>query len=153
MESRTGRGWSIHVADNQLELDSLHPYYGYTFIVAAVTIGYGPYSEVYTFMTDEDVPTGSPQDITVDSITSTSLELTWNPPPFEETNGLIRYYAVKVFEVETGKIFALASNVTNISIGNLHPYYIYVCSIAAYTSGIGPYSDEVTVQLAEEGTL
>ena len=151
-ESRTGRGWSITVSDTQIELDFLHPYYTYTFTVAAVTIGHGSYSDTYMFVTDEDVPTGYPQDITIIDVTSTTLTLTWHPPLFEETNGLIRYYVVKVFEVETGLTSILTSNVTSIHTRNLHPYYRYVCNVAAYTIGIGPYSDGVTVQLAEEGS-
>lgn len=35
-------------------VDALHPFYLYNFVIAAVTIGPGPYSDIYSLMTLED---------------------------------------------------------------------------------------------------
>lgn len=40
-----------------------------------------------------------------------------------------------------------------ISFDNLHPYYTYQCTVAAYTVGVGPYTLPITVQLDPEGKL
>ena len=40
--------------DTELEFDVAHPYYTYTFAVAAETIGTGPYGEELTITTPED---------------------------------------------------------------------------------------------------
>lgn len=150
-ERHTGREWTFFVVDDNINVGNLHPYYFYDFIVAAHTIGLGPYSDVHTVLTDEDIPSSPPQEVTATTITPTALTLTWNPPLFEKRNGRVRYYHLQILEMETGKIRELTANTTNINIFDLHPYYTYQCSIAAFTVNLGPYSDVITIQLPEEG--
>ena len=38
-------------------------------------------------------------------------------------------------------------------IGSLHPYYHYECKVAAYTTGLGPYSDSISLLTDEEGII
>ncbi len=39
-----------------------------------------------------------------------------------------------------------------ITVQNLHPYYQYMCVVAAYTSvGVGPFSPALTQRTAEDG--
>ena len=151
MERHTGRDWIFFAIDPDITIGSLHPYYLYDFIVTAYTIDRGPYSNVVTVLTDESVPIAPPQEITADEVMSTYLTLTWNAPPFEETNGVIRYYRIRITEVETGTTFFVTSNVTEITVPDLHPYYTYECNIAAFTVELGPYSNAITIQLLEEG--
>ena len=150
-ERHSGREWNFFALDTHVNIGSLHPYYLYDFTVAAYTIGLGQFSDVYTVLTDEDIPTGPPQEVTALNVTSTTLTLTWTPPLLEDANGMVRYYRIQIVEVETGKVFDLTSNVTYIYAYELHPYYTYECSIAAFTINLGPYSNVITVQLAEEG--
>ena len=82
---------------------------------------------------------------------SESLSLSWNPPVFEDINGIIRRYMISVTEVETGRVFTQHSNTTQATLINLHPFYTYACAIAAETVGLGPYTINLVVQLAEEG--
>ena len=119
--------------------------------MTAYTIDRGPYSSVVTVLTDESVPIATPQEVTASEVTSAYLTLTWNPPPFEETNGIIRYYMVRVSEIETGTSFFVTSNDTEITVPDLHPYFTYECNIAAFTIDLGPYSNAITIQLLEEG--
>ena len=84
-------------------------------------------------------------------ITHDSLSLNWQAPPFEETHGVIRNYVIAVHEVETGRNFTETSNVTQVTLSNLHPFYTYNCSIAAVTVGTGPFSEYISIRLPEAG--
>lgn len=99
------------------------------------------------------VPSASPSTLSTTSVTSESFTLMWQPPPFEETNGIIRNYVIRVTEVNTGQTFTETSNTTQVILVGLHPFYIYECQVAAETVGLGPYSTQITVQLDEEGNV
>ena len=58
---------------------------------------------------------------------------------------------IAIHEVETGRNFTESSNTTQVTLEPLHPYYTYMCSIAAETVGRGPFSLHVTEQLPEAG--
>ena len=144
--------------DTQLVFDVAHPFYTYTFAVAAETIGTGPFGEEVTIVTPEDgkcqlylyvgllscsfaaVPTGVPQFLVAEAVSSSSIRITWAPPPEEQQNGVIRSYYINVTEVPTGSVREMvAHGDESIEIVNqLHPYYLYTCAVAAYTVGLGP---------------
>ena len=84
-------------------------------------------------------------------VTATSLTLTWQPPSFENSNGIIRQYVIQVEEVNTERMLIATSNTTDITVEDLHPFYVYSCRIAAETIQVGPYSSPITVQLNEDG--
>ena len=86
-------------------------------------------------------------------MTATSLTLIWQPPSFESRNGVIQQYIIEVLEVNSGRILTTTSNTTDITVGNLHPFYSYTCRVAAETIQVGPYSPPITVQLDEDGML
>ena len=96
-------------------------------------------------------PTAPPEQLST-IISSRSLTLMWRPPPFEETNGVIQYYALSITELESGQVLTMTSMSAVAVINDLHPYYTYEFTVAAYTVGPGPYSSSVTIQLHEEGT-
>jgi len=53
--------------------------------------------------------------------------------------------------LDTGRVLSMTSSNTSASRQDLHPFYNYSCSVAAYTIvGIGP-SVEITVQMPEDG--
>ena len=56
-----------------------------------------------------------------------------------------------ITEVETGTITTLFTEATNLTVNSLHPYYTYSCIVAAETTGLGPYSHPVDIQLPETG--
>ena len=58
---------------------------------------------------------------------------------------------MNITEVESGRHFQNTTTTTSITIPFLHPYYNYLCSIAAYTVGIGPFSNAVRIQMPEDG--
>ena len=82
--------------------------------------------------------------------TSNSLILSWDPPLNESQNGIIRSYVIQILEDDTSTTTTHYSNNTLLTVNNLHPYYTYKCSVAAFTVGLGPYSAILTVQLDED---
>ena len=163
----------VHTSSTSYTVTNLEEYSNYSFIVAAATVaGVGPYSSTIKFTTQEDcelgrdmatlffiallcclAPSAPPQSISGDVRSSTLVVFTWSPPPSIDQNGVIRYYVVKLHEVETGIIWTFFAVDADINIGSLHPYYNYECTIAAYTIGAGPYSAAVSVQMEEAGWI
>ncbi len=152
--------------------NGLHEYTQYTLEIAAATsAGLGPFSSPVTFVTNENgkihllvclnyvhffscvVPTAPPQLVSGISRSSTFITFTWSPPPALEVNGLIRYYIVQVTERHTSRTWTFFAVDNNIHIGSLHPYYLYDCTIAAYTIDVGPYSSAITVQTDQAGKI
>ena len=100
-------------------------------------------------------PGSHPSNFTGMSVNSTSIYLTWDPPPPSQVNGIIREYRINVTEAATGQVFQYTTlpNVLEVTVGGLHPYYIYHCSVVAYTILPGPYTAVFTIQTEEDGTL
>lgn len=96
-------------------------------------------------------PGSSPQDVALSPISSTSIRVSWSPPPIELQNGEITLYRINLTEVDTGNNFTYTTQTTSLSIQFLHPYYIYKCIVSAYTVAESPYSVEVTIQTPEDG--
>ena len=94
------------------------------------------------------VPGSHPQNVTAVALTSTSIHVQWDPP--EVQNGVIDGYRVFVTEAETGDVTLETTNVTQVFIENLHPFYTYHCLIVAFTVGDGP-NVSVSVVTKEDG--
>ena len=101
------------------------------------------------------VPGGPPENFTVDVISSTQILLMWQPPATEIRNGLVRYYRISVTEVQTNTsyFYTQPSGSPALQVEFRHPYYDYVCSVAAATIGPGPYTSPLTVRTFEDGEL
>ena len=98
-------------------------------------------------------PSSAPETLSFSDITSTTLNLYWLPPLSNNHNGIIRSYIVKLRETNTNIVTIYNTTETTITIGSLHPYYIYECSVAAVTIDIGPYSSVIYVQTDEAGKI
>ena len=98
-------------------------------------------------------PSGPPLNSTAvtSTITSTGFSLQWSEPAIDEQNGIIKYYVIRVTELETGNTFENTSNSTSFSYFSLHPYYTYQCKVAAYTVGLGPFTNVISVTTLEDG--
>jgi len=86
-------------------------------------------------------------------MSSTSIRLTWNPPPRATTNGIITEYRINITEHNTTREYAFLSYATGFSVPGLHPNYIYECSISAVTVAEGPYSTSIVIQTPEDGMV
>ena len=86
------------------------------------------------------MPTGVPLSVEAVAVSSSSIRITWNPPLPEQQNGVIGSYYINVTELPTGIVLEIvAHGDESIEIVNLlHPYYVYECTIAAFTVGLGP---------------
>lgn len=97
------------------------------------------------------VPTGAPTSLVAVQATTNSLTLSWDPPPFDQQNGLIRYYIINITDVTNGSSFEMTTNTTRTTIFNLRPFFTYNCSVAAFTVDKGPISTHVVVTLPQAG--
>ena len=97
-------------------------------------------------------PSGGPANLTEVDVNSTHIHLSWDPPSEEDHRGVIRGYNINVTELETQTVFYSETNITEIIIGPLHPYYVYICMIAAVTIDQGPHTS-ITVITDEAGEL
>ena len=97
------------------------------------------------------VPTGPPAGVTASSTDSTSVMITWQPPILEQQNGIITSYHISIIEVETEQEWSFVTDPVNTAyiVSDLHPFYYYNCSIAAYTNGFGPSAHYVTQTLPD----
>ena len=100
------------------------------------------------------VPANSPQNVIAMSLSSTTINITWEEVPPIDRNGMIITYEVHYEPLETfGQLSPVdIINATNLSVilEGLHPFVSYNISVRAYTSvGSGPYSD-VVVEITQE---
>ena len=98
-------------------------------------------------------PTLAPEGVVMTAIDSRTLLVSWVPPPFEHQNGIIREYRVIITERETGMAYHLTTAATSLTVPSLHPFYTYICTVAAFTIAEGPYSLEVNITMPEDGTF
>ncbi len=80
----------------------------------------------------------------------------WTAPASEHINGVIHHYEAVLTEMDssrspTGVKYSLNASSTIASFLNLHPYYYYQCSVAAYTVALGPTSESILARLEEDG--
>lgn len=88
------------------------------------------------------VPSGPPRNVEIDSTTSTSFTLTWDPPL--EPNGIILGYHVRYSECDKSNKTNICDNITESkhTIEGLHPYRCYGMHVACESNGgLGAYSD------------
>ncbi|XP_046968895.1 tyrosine-protein phosphatase Lar isoform X1 [Vanessa cardui] len=156
----SGRGDSeatvVKLNQTSFVLDELRRWTEYRiWVLAGTSVGDGPASYPVTVRTHEDVP-GEPQEVKVTAINSTSIHVTWKPPPEKEKNGIIRGYHVHVQEVrEEGKgllndpmRFNVMDDTTlELNVSGLQPDTRYSVQVAALTrKGDGDRSAPVSVK-------
>ena len=97
------------------------------------------------------VPTSPPINPVGIAESSRSITFSWDPPPPNEQNGIIREYRVNITEVNTGRILQFISTITSLTVTTLHPFYTYEWIVSAHTVGTGPHTDVSTVSTPEDG--
>ena len=97
-------------------------------------------------------PSSPPQNLVLDQVTATSVELSWEPPLPNTHNGVIGSYTVRVVETGSNLVVQIHQDVTSTSITltGLHPAYDYSVSVAALTVALSPFSS-ITVTTLEAG--
>ncbi len=97
-------------------------------------------------------PSSPPQNVVLSPVSSTSIGLSWSPPPANSQNGIITEYRITITEVISGRVITLTSITTSITALGLHPFYTYECIVNAFTVGAGPYTSVIQITTPEDGT-
>ncbi|KAK9880038.1 hypothetical protein WA026_008552 [Henosepilachna vigintioctopunctata] len=127
-------------------------------IVAENDIGSSEPSDVVTIITAEEVPSGSPTNIKIDTSDQHSLIVYWKPPLRDEWNGDILGYYVgyrlasseKPYIFETVEFTREEGKEHHLKISNLKTYTQYSVVVQAFNKvGAGPLSDDVKAYTAE----
>lgn len=86
---------------------------------------------------------------------SNGLRINWVSLPSSDWNGDRQGFRITILESESGQTTNLLlrnSAATSFRVLSLHPFYTYHCRVAAFNSaGTGPYSDNVTLTLPQDG--
>lgn len=99
------------------------------------------------------VPTAPPANLTVTAVTSRTVNLSWDPPPYAGQNGVIQQYVLTVNRSDTNFFTELTTASTQLTVEHIFPFRVYLFAVAAKTIQLGPFSDEVSVLLLEDGKV
>ena len=99
------------------------------------------------------VPSNAPQNVTIVLLSATSAEIHWDPPPFEDQNGIIQFYTLFITEVDTSRVIEqLRTENASAILQQFRPFHVYQFVIAANTiAGLGPFSNPSLFQMPESG--
>uniref|UniRef100_A0A663NB43 Sidekick cell adhesion molecule 1 n=1 Tax=Athene cunicularia TaxID=194338 RepID=A0A663NB43_ATHCN len=128
------------------ELTQLKKYKRYEVLMTAYNvIGESPTSTPVEVFVGEAAPALAPQNIQVNSLSASQLELTWDPPPADSQNGNIQGYKIYYWESDiqndTEKVKVLFLPETTVRLKNLTSHTQYMVCISAFNAaGDGPRS-------------
>ena len=137
----------------------LDPFRDYAMTVAAATPrGLGPWQNNFTMRTDQAEPSAAPQDVKATNLSSTTVQLTFSPPPVLQQNGIITNYTVwgRLMGATAWAHAATApdSPIAISSLDGVTPlskFTQYEFQVQAATKvGFGPRSASVSVVTAED---
>ena len=98
------------------------------------------------------VPSGYPQNVEATAVSSRMSTLSWDPPDYEDRNGIIIGYVINVTNTRRSETLQYTSNTTALTLSTLSPYTTYYCILAAQTSvGTGPFSAVITLRTPPDG--
>ncbi|XP_041417368.1 receptor-type tyrosine-protein phosphatase F isoform X15 [Xenopus laevis] len=94
--------------------------------------------------TTEDIPSGFPQNLQVVGLTTSTTEVSWEPPVLSERNGKITNYTVVYRDINSQQDLTNITRDTYITLVNLKPDTTYDIKVRARTSkGTGPLSPSI----------
>ena len=113
---------------------------------------------VHIFSVLYTVPSGPPDDFSVEATSSRTLLLAWQPPVQSKQNGIIIQYMVELSKSGAGVLINFYLNSTQqtllINETYIEPFTVFGCRIAAFTQvGMGPYSNKISQQTPEDSKL
>ncbi|XP_053713426.1 receptor-type tyrosine-protein phosphatase delta-like isoform X22 [Synchiropus splendidus] len=137
-------------------LKDLKPFSTYTFQLAAKSKhGVGAYTNEVTIDTPQTFPSAPPQDITCTSPSSTSVLVSWAPPPLEFQNGVISGYAIQYSTTEGNRTMKRITGIPPESspylLEGLEKWTEYGITVQAQTeAGDGPESLQLLIRTEED---
>ena len=97
-------------------------------------------------------PSAAPQNVRTMVLSSTSISVFWDPPPFLDQNGVITGYQVTITNVNRTNVSTVVNvaNTSHIAL-DLQEFEAYDIEVAAMTAvGLGPFSVAVRRQTLED---
>ncbi|NWU07282.1 PTPRD phosphatase, partial [Cephalopterus ornatus] len=138
-------------------LQGLRPNSLYLFRLAARSPqGLGASTAEISARTMQSKPSAPPQDISCTSPSSTSILVSWKPPPVEKQNGIITEYSIKYIgidgeDLKPHEILGISSDSTQYLLEQLEKWTEYRISVTAHTDvGPGPESLAVLIRTDED---
>ncbi|XP_020952516.1 receptor-type tyrosine-protein phosphatase F isoform X15 [Sus scrofa] len=130
--------------DQHFTITGLHKGATYIFRLAAKNRA-GPGEEFEKEVTTpEDAPSGFPQNLRVVGLTTSTTELTWEPPVLAERNGRITNYTVVYRDINSPQELRSVTADTHLTLSGLKPDTTYDVKVRAHTSkGAGPLSPSI----------
>ncbi|KAJ8372867.1 hypothetical protein AAFF_G00276400 [Aldrovandia affinis] len=124
--------------EREITLEGLEEWTEYQLQIQAFnSIGPGPWSEMVKGRTRESVPSGSPDNVTAEAVSSTRILVTWGPVPEQEKNGYILGYKVLYKEKDSEsepQVHVAKGNLTqSVLLRNLRKYVLYQIQVLAFT--------------------
>ncbi|KTG46126.1 hypothetical protein cypCar_00015598 [Cyprinus carpio] len=124
--------------EREITLEGLEEWTEYQLQIQAFnSIGPGPWSEPVKGRTRESVPSGAPENVTVEAMSSSRILVTWGPVPEHEQNGNILGYKVMYKEKDSGseaQVSVVKGNLTqSVLLRNLRKYVQYEIQVLAFT--------------------
>lgn len=104
------------------------------------------------------MPEAPPRSIHAEAEDSSSIRVTWDPPPVEQQNGHIAYYKLYYAEAsrpdsEAVEMMLKSPASTEFLLEELKKWTQYrIWLLAGTTVGDGPRSEPITVRTQEDGT-
>ena len=91
------------------------------------------------------MPSAPPQSVTILSVSSSSIKVSWGDVLCDQRNGVITGYQVNYTSTSDDGIVNVTGNQMSVTLSDLHPYTDYSISVTAMTvNGIGPSSAPVS---------
>ncbi|NWS72979.1 DCC protein, partial [Crotophaga sulcirostris] len=151
-ETATGREQHMEVDGLSYRLEGLKKFTEYTLrFLAYNRYGPGVSTEDVTVTTLSDVPSATPQNISLEVVNSRSIKVSWLPPPPGTQNGFITGYKIRHRKTtRRGEIETLEPNNLWYLFTGLEKGSQYSFQVAAMTvNGTGPASDWYTAETPE----
>ena len=96
-------------------------------------------------------PSSPPQNVTSFAVNSTSIFVFWDPPPFDDQNGVITGYRVNISNLNQINISIDVPDIFFTAV-DLEEFEVYDIQVAAMTAiGLGPFSGIIRSQTFEDG--
>ncbi|XP_065667055.1 phosphatidylinositol phosphatase PTPRQ isoform X3 [Hydra vulgaris] len=123
-----------NVTNGSAVISSLQSYTVYQ-LSAGVKNEFGVYvfGSVVFYQTDQDIPTGCPSNLTVVTISSTALLLSWDKVEYSLRKGIIITYLYTCYSTDNSISNNVGNNTFNVAVNDLVPDTDYNCSVAACT--------------------
>ncbi|KAM9675413.1 receptor-type tyrosine-protein phosphatase delta isoform 7-T7 [Dama dama] len=138
-------------------LQGLRPNSLYYFRLAARSPqGLGASTAEISARTMQSKPSAPPQDVSCTSPSSTSILVSWQPPPVDKQNGIITEYSIKYTAVDgeddkPHEILGIPSDTTKYLLEQLEKWTEYRITVTAHTDvGPGPESLSVLIRTDED---